>query len=70
MSRCDFGGMIILPAKITSSQFDYLSAEAPDRGLYLYPQDYVSLGIPAKIYNWIFSWWAEKILMAEAFSDS
>ncbi len=51
MSRCDFGGMIILPAKITSLQFDYLSAEVPDRGLYLHPQDYVSLGIPAKIYN-------------------
>jgi hypothetical protein len=37
-----------------------LSAEFPDRGLYLHPQDYVSLGIPAKIYDWIFSWWAEK----------
>ncbi len=39
---------------------DYLSAEFPDQGLYLCPQDYVSLGIPAKIYDWIFSWWAEK----------
>ncbi len=39
---------------------DYLSAEFPDRGLYLRPQDYVSLGIPAKIYDWIFSSWAEK----------
>ncbi len=28
---------------------DYLSAEFPDRGLYLHPQDYVSFGIPAKI---------------------
>jgi hypothetical protein len=37
-----------------------LSAEFPDRGLYLCPQDYVSLGIPAKIYDWIFSWWAQK----------
>jgi hypothetical protein len=46
---------------------DYLSAEFPDRGLYLRPQDYVSLGIPAKIYDWIFSWWAEKILMAGMF---
>jgi hypothetical protein len=26
-------------------------------------QDYVSLGIPAKIYDWIISWWAKKILM-------
>jgi hypothetical protein len=44
--------MIILPAKITSSQFEWilnLSAELPDQGLYLHPQDYVSLGIPAKI---------------------
>jgi hypothetical protein len=49
---------------------DYLSAEFPDRGLYLHPQDYVSLGIPAKIYNWIYSWWAKKILMAGMFSDS
>jgi hypothetical protein len=24
MSRCDFGGMIILPAKITSSQFEWM----------------------------------------------
>jgi hypothetical protein len=24
MSRCDFGGMIILPAKITSLQFDLM----------------------------------------------
>ncbi len=39
---------------------NYLSAELPDRGLYLRPQDYVSLGIPAKIYNWIFSLWAKK----------
>jgi hypothetical protein len=38
----------------------YLSAEFPDRGLYLRPQDYVSLGIPAKIYDWIFSWRAKK----------
>jgi hypothetical protein len=49
---------------------DYFSAEFPDRGLYLRPQDYVFLGLPAKIYNWIFSWWAEKILMAGTFSDS
>ncbi len=49
---------------------NYLSAEFPDRGLYLRPQDYVSLGIPAKIYNWIFSWRAKKILMAGKFSDS
>jgi hypothetical protein len=49
---------------------DYLSAEFPDQGLYLRPQDYVSLGIPAKIYDWIFSWWAEKIPMAGTFSDS
>jgi hypothetical protein len=49
---------------------DYLSAEFPDQGLYLLPQEYVSLGIPAKIYDWIFSWWAEKILMAGTFSDS
>jgi hypothetical protein len=49
---------------------DYLSAEFPDRGLYLLPQDYVSLGIPAKIYDWISSWWAEKILMVGMFSDS
>ena len=46
---------------------DYLSAEFPDQGLYLHPQDYVSLGIPAKIYDWIFTWWAEKILMAGTF---
>jgi hypothetical protein len=39
---------------------DYLSAEFPDQGLYLGQQDYVFLGIPAKIYNWIFLWWAEK----------
>ncbi len=49
---------------------NYLSAEFLDRGLYLHPQDYVSLGIPAKIYNWIFSWWAKEILMAGLFSDS
>jgi hypothetical protein len=49
---------------------DYLSAEFPDLGIYLHPQDYVSLVIPDKIYNWIFSWWAEKILMAGTFSDS
>jgi hypothetical protein len=39
---------------------NYLSAEFPDRGLYLHPQDYVSLGIPAKIYDWIFPWRAKK----------
>jgi hypothetical protein len=49
---------------------DYLSAEFPDRGLYLRPQDYVSLGIPAKIYDWIFWRWAEKLLMVGTFSDS
>jgi hypothetical protein len=49
---------------------DYLSAEFPDQGLYLHPQDYVSLDIPAKIYNWIFSWWSEKILVVGTFSDS
>ncbi len=49
---------------------NYLSAEFPDRGLYLCSQDYVSLGIPAKIYNWIFSRQAKKILMAGKFSDS
>jgi hypothetical protein len=49
---------------------DYFSAEFPDRGLYLCPQDYVSLGIPAKIYDWIFLWWAENILMAGTFSNS
>jgi hypothetical protein len=47
-----------------------LSAKFPDWGLYLHPQDYVSIGIPAKIYNWIFSWWAEKLLMAGTFFDS
>jgi hypothetical protein len=52
------------------SGFDYLSAEFRDRELYLRPQDYVFLGTPAKIYNWIFSWWAEKILMAGMLSDS
>ncbi len=50
--------MIILPAKYhivaVWVDVDYLSAEFPDRGLYLRPQDYASLGIPAKIYNWIF----------------
>ncbi len=49
---------------------NYLSAELPDRGLYLRPQDYVSLGRPAKIYNWIFSSRAEKILIAGMFSNS
>jgi hypothetical protein len=39
---------------------NYLSAEFPDRGLYLRPQDNVPFGIPAKIYDWIFSCWAEK----------
>jgi hypothetical protein len=39
---------------------NYLSAELLDRGLYLRPQDYVSSGIPAKIYDWIFSWQAKK----------
>ncbi len=29
---------------------NYLSAEFPDQGLYLHPQDYVSLGIPADIF--------------------
>jgi hypothetical protein len=48
---------------------NYLSAEFPDRGLYLRPQDYVSLGISAKIYDWIFSWQAKKILIMETFSD-
>jgi hypothetical protein len=46
---------------------NYLSAKFPDRGLYLCPQDYVSLGIPSKIYKWIFSWWSKKILMANCF---
>ncbi len=49
---------------------DYLSAEFPDWGLYLRPQDYVSFGIPAKIYDWRISWRAEKILMAGTFLDS
>jgi hypothetical protein len=73
MSRCDFGGMIILPAKYriiaVSVDVNYLSAEFPDRGLYLHPQDYISLGIPAKIYDWIFSWRAKKKLVGK-FSDS
>ncbi len=42
----------------------------PWPALYLRPQDYVSLGIPAKIYDWIFSWWAKKILMVGTFSNS
>jgi hypothetical protein len=46
---------------------NYLSAEFPDRGLYLRPQDYVLLGIPAKIYDWIFSWWAKKYSWRERF---
>jgi hypothetical protein len=45
----------------------YLSAGLLDRGLYLCPQDYVSLGIPAKIFDWIFLWWAKKILMVRIF---
>jgi hypothetical protein len=49
---------------------DYLSAEFPDWEIYLHPQEYVFLGVPAKIHDWIFSWWAEKILMAGMFSDS
>ncbi len=39
---------------------NYLSAEFPDQGLYLRAQDYVSLGIPAKIYDRIFLWRAKK----------
>jgi hypothetical protein len=54
----------------TTVAVDYLSAEFPDWVLYLRPQDYVSLGIPAKIYDWIFLWWAKKILMAGTISDS
>ncbi len=46
---------------------DYLSAEFSDRGLYLRPQNYVSLGIAAKIYDWIFSWWAKKYWWQERF---
>ncbi len=46
---------------------NYLSAEFPDWGLYLRPQDDVSLGKPAKIYNWIFSWWAKKYWWWERF---
>jgi hypothetical protein len=73
MSRCDFGGMNLLPKKITSSQFEWVLTICQLNSLtgdYLCPQDYVSLGIPAKMYGWIFSWWAEKILMADTFSDS
>ncbi len=46
---------------------NYLSAEFPDQGLYLHQQDYVSLGIPAKIYDWIFSWRAKKYWWRESF---
>jgi hypothetical protein len=42
---------------------NYLSAGLLDWGLYLHPQDYATLCIPAEIDNWIFSWWAKKILM-------
>ncbi len=75
MSRCDFGGMIIFPAKISSSQFEWMLTICqlnylPDQGLYLRPENYVSFVIPAKIYNWIFSSRAKKILMAGTFSDS
>jgi hypothetical protein len=69
----NFGGMIILPAKITSLQFEWMLTICQLNSLtgeYLRPQDYVSLGIPAIIYDWILSWWAKKILMAGLFSDS
>ncbi len=45
----------------------YLSVEFPDRELYLCPQDYVSLGIPAKIYDWIFSGGAKKTDVKKVF---
>ena len=48
----------------------YLSAGLLDRGLYLCPQDYVSLGIPARIFDWIFSRRAKNILMVGTFSNS
>jgi hypothetical protein len=39
---------------------DQVAAAAWNQGLYLCPQEYVSLGIPAKIYDRIFSWRAKK----------
>ncbi len=65
MSRYDFGGMIILPAKITLLQFEWMLTICQLNSLtgdyiYVHRIDYVSLGIPAKIYDWIFSWRAKK----------
>jgi hypothetical protein len=46
---------------------DYLSAEFPDWGLYLRPQDNVSLGIPAKIYTGYFHGGPKKYSWQERF---
>jgi hypothetical protein len=71
MSRCDFGGMIILPAKITPLQFEWMLTICQLNSLtgdYTYVHRIMCL--PAKIYDWIFSWWAKKILTAGKFSNS